>query len=164
MNKPLFDGKHCIYCTKDTFYNLKSLNCYTPALISNLASLNKSQNYVEFGSHTILRLIEEGKASIMPTRACPEEKPFFDGSACVGCGKDEYINLKTLKCIKERESTNVAALEKSKNVVENGKYSLANLKAYIATSKIPTITCAEATPLFNGTACIACPEPEYYNI
>lgn len=66
-SKPLFNGQHCIYCPEGTYYNLKDLNCYTPKMVSNTVALGNLDNFVEFGKHTLGKLIEDDKASIMPT-------------------------------------------------------------------------------------------------
>lgn len=83
-DKPLYDGKHCIYCPANTYYNLKDNSCYTPQFVSNTDALAKS-SVVESGRFTLASLIESNKASSMPTQSCPAEKPLYNGKECVAC-------------------------------------------------------------------------------
>lgn len=76
---------------------------------------------------------------------CPKETPLAstDGSSCITCKDNGYIDLKSMECIKGRRDSNIEALKKSNKVLELGKDTLANLDSYQKKheGQIPTATC-----------------------
>lgn len=163
VDKPLFDGQHCVFCPNGTYYNLGNNTCYTPQLVTNTKALANS-SFIESGRNTLANIEQAIKVNPMPTTPCPDDKPLFNGSVCIGCPKGEFYNLQTLVCVKETQVSNVDGLNKTGKVIQRGEYTLVNLKAKIAAMTVPTKPCPAETPLFNGTICQACPVDEYYSL
>jgi hypothetical protein len=46
LSAPLFTGVQCLGCRLDQYYNLQSMNCYTPLLVSNVSALAASYRYI----------------------------------------------------------------------------------------------------------------------
>ena len=100
----------------------------------------------------------------MPVSVCPSSKPLFNGSICLGCPSGYYFDLKNLTCYKPLLASNVTALNNSNRSVSIGTYSLKNIAINISSSVLPLQPCPSSKPLYNGTHCIACAPPFYYDL
>lgn len=54
--EPLFNKVKCTACPNGTYYNLKTLTCYTPPFVTNTDVLIKNKTYVEVENFTIANL------------------------------------------------------------------------------------------------------------
>ncbi len=106
---------------------------------------------------------EDIKKAALPTNTCPPETPLSDGTKCFACPPDKYYNLKEMSCYTPPTISNLDALTQSKRVIEEGEDTLANLQKSYSTAIVP-VKCLDTTPFFNGTACISCPEGQFYNL
>ena len=75
-----------------------------------------------------------------------------------------YYDIRSLKCISARLVSNVSALNATNKTVATGHYTLVNLQKQIKAQVVPTKVCPAATPLFNGSQCVACAPNQYYLI
>ena len=73
-----------------------------------------------------------------------------------------YYDIRTLKCISSLLVSNVTALNATNKSVPTGQYTLANLQKQINAQVLPHKPCPSATPLYNGSQCVACAPNQYY--
>lgn len=104
---------------------------------------------------------DEIKNAGLPVNTCPAEAPLSEGTKCLFCPSDKYYNIKDKNCYEPPFVTNIDALRKINKVIEEGNNTLANLQTYISQTLKPKL-CPETTPLFNRSACIACPIGTFY--
>ena len=86
----------------------------------------------------------------------------FNGTNCVACPNGTYYLLSKDTCLIPQFVSNINALNKTNLVVNIGNHTLSNLSANISAIKVPIAPCPSSTPLFNGTACINCPNGTYF--
>ena len=65
----------------------------------------------------------------VPTKACNETTPLFDGKNCTSCPTTEYYDLAKKACLKPKNVSNVAALNATKKVYESNNVTLKSLEA-----------------------------------
>lgn len=104
----------------------------------------------------------EESANPYPTTPCPEAAPILVNDKCHGCPSGDYYVLKNHTCYTPNNVTNVEFLNKSRLAVETDNYTLANIKTEILSNPLPTKSCPETEPLWNGKNCISCPEGSLY--
>ena len=93
QEKPIFNGSECIACEDGTYYDLKTLSCFEPVFVSSTDSLTKLGNVYQSGDHTVSSVADSNKASTIPSKSCPEDKPMFNGTECIACENGTYYDL-----------------------------------------------------------------------
>ena len=160
--KPLYNGSVCINCPSGEYYDLKNLSCYRPKLASNVTALNLSGKAVSIGSYSLTNMASNISNSVFPLEPCPAAKPLFNRTHCVNCPPHEYYDLRNFKCISSRLVTNINSLNATNRTVATGHYTLAFIQSQIKSQVLPTKPCPSATPLYNGSQCVACGAKQYY--
>ena len=116
-DKPVFNGTECFTCNATTeYYDLAKKKCVKPELGPNIAALTALKNVYPSGNATLDKLQAAIKNSSVPIKACPDDKPVYNGTACFSCNKTMFYDLANKKCIKSRSVDNVTALKTLKNV------------------------------------------------
>ena len=103
-------------------------------------------------------------ASVYPVNACPSSAPLFNGTHCVACNSSEWYNLNNDTCYVPQFASNTTALNATNRYVNLGSYTLLNLANAISSSPYPSIPCPSASPFYNGSQCINCPNGSYYDL
>ena len=105
---------------------LKTNECVSGVLSSNVKALKELDNVKETGNYTIANIEKQIKATGVPAAPCNESEPLYDGSSCLGCDEDMLYDLEKLTCIQPQLYTNTAALKKGK-FIELDNSTLANI-------------------------------------
>ena len=96
---PLYNGTNCLACLPGQYYNLGTLNCQNPNLISNIVALKLNGNFLIVTNYNISTL-EAAVAKVpYPTKACPSSAPLFNGSTCIACSGGLIYDLYSKKCV-----------------------------------------------------------------
>lgn len=104
------------------------------------------------------------QADVNPTVPCPDATPIWNNVSCGGCKPEEFYFLSNYSCYKAHTYSNTVALKALKNVVERNNATLANIEAEIKKQTMPVAICSDKTPMYNGTACVTCADPTYYDL
>ena len=161
---PMFNGTQCILCANGTYYYLKNLSCYEPEFAPNYSALRGLDNVGEVDNYTLDSLENHTKAGVMPTKACNESAPMFNGKECIKCPEGTFYLLTNFTCYTPKIVTNVSALIHHGHYIEKGNATLMKVKAEIAAEKYPTRGCPEDKPILNGTECAGCTNGTFYQL
>ena len=113
-------------CALDQYYNLQSMKCYSPKLVSNVQALNKSKRYIELDAATLENIEKNLNSSQLPTTKCSDKQPLFNNKHCISCPEGTYYNLKDLNCYTPKMVSNPQALG-GLSFIEFGSHTLKNL-------------------------------------
>ena len=161
---PLLSNGVCIACPVGQYYDLKNSTCYTPHNATNVPALMASGLYVNIGNNTIANLNASIAANPYPTVPCPIATPIYFAGKCVACPPGTYVLLSNYSCYTPHNVTNVTALNATHRYVNLGAYTLANIAHNISKMIYPYVVCPASAPLFNGSQCLACPKPSFYDL
>lgn len=141
------------------------MQCVQAVMISNFPLLRVSK-VIQLGSAnlTTLEMTQRAAAHGYPVTYCPITAPLYTGSSCLGCTLNQYYNLQGLNCYSPQLVSNITALAIANNYIEINNYTLINMEAAIAASRLPVQQCPPHHALFNGSMCIGCFSPEYYDL
>ena len=125
----MFNGTNCTACPATEYYDLAKKNCLKAQEVSNSAALNKTGKVYESNNVTLKSLEESIKNMTVPTKACNETTPLYNGTKCTACPEAEYYDLAKKSCFKPKDVSNVEALNKTGKVYESNNVTLKSLEA-----------------------------------
>ena len=173
---PLFNGKNCIGCLSQQYYNLKTLSCQNPNFISNISAL-KTSKYIQTGTHTLSSLLTINQKAPFPTVTCPSSSPLSNGTVCISCNIYNLANLSCITCPPQtvfNSSLHTCQtlpvyypnLNSTTWIVSNSA-SLTNLVTLTKQRKAMNgaVQCPLSTPNYNNltSQCLSCPNNTYWN-
>lgn len=159
---PFFNGTNCTVCPNGTYYLIETLSCYTPIYSSNVSALNATGRVLQLNNYTLANLNASIAAQPFPTKICPSSAPFLSQGHCINCSIHQWYDLQTRRCYTPLLATNVTELNLSGLYVNMGNYTLSAINASIYADPYPLQPCPRQAPLYNGSACMACPLGSYY--
>ena len=176
---PLFNGSQCIACKKGQYYNLGTLKCQNPNIVSNIVALKLTNNYLVTTNYNLSNLQTSINKVPYPSKACPSSAPLFNGTTCIACTNKIYdiFNKKCVACASgyyynttlhmcSLSPQYYPNLNNSLWIVNNttGLKQLLNMTQQRKLLKGATI-CPTSTPDFNinTNTCLKCPTGEYWN-
>ena len=97
---PLYNGTNCIVCKAGQYYNLGTLSCQNPNMVSNIVALKLTNNYLVTKAYNLSTLQADVNKVPYPVKACPSSAPLFNGTACIVCTNTIYdiFNKKCVAC------------------------------------------------------------------
>lgn len=163
-----FTRSLCAACPKDQQFDQNQHECKplnntvqptAPKFNSNIGS---AQNYI--GSPPA---VEGGIAS------CPDKEPFFNGMNCISCTLPNYFNFTSNICnscsISEifNPTTKKCEEDPSKVYYQSSLSGVANYAGsppnLPANNTKTVLGCPTTTPFSDGTHCLSCPSPNFFN-
>ena len=96
---PLYNGSTCLTCLPGQYYNLGTLSCQNPNLISNIVALRLNNNYLVTPTYNISTLQAAVSKVPYPVKACPPSSPLFNGTSCIACAINLIYDLANKKCV-----------------------------------------------------------------
>ena len=96
---PLFNGSVCLGCLPGQYFNLGTLKCQNPNLISNIVALRLNKNYLTSSTYNITTLQAAVAKVPYPVKACPPSTPLFNGTLCIACANGLIYDLFNKKCV-----------------------------------------------------------------
>ena len=143
---------------------MSNLSCYAPQLVSNVSALTATGAVFPYKGFNLITLAANISSITLPKVLCGAASPLSNGTSCVACPSGTYYLLSNNTCYVPHLVSNIHALNATGKVVNIGNATLFNLAANITAIPFPVLICTPGHPLFNGTACEACPNGTYYLI
>lgn len=111
-------------CSNKTYYDVRTMTCYSPRNVTNVAALKKLTTYIEAQNLSLKQLNDTINNDPLPHVLCPEDAPMIYRGSCVACFNDTFYLLLDGACYVPNNFTNFKAIKASGKAYESTNHTL----------------------------------------